>query len=143
LGRVIKTNSIGTERNRLAKSVVLAIRELMKQTKPDDLTRDLAAYIVLALAAISDTIEVSVSAWEKRGYWVKADRFRLEWQWSETYSQKMRTALFVEDWPIVAATAVQIADKLSRIKVSEKHRLGTPWEGAWQQLSTEAPTIKR
>lgn len=143
MGRVIKTNSIGTERNRLAKSVVLAIRELMKQTKPDDLTRDLAAYIVLALAAISDTIEVSVSAWEKRGYWVKADRFRLEWQWSETYSQKMRTALFVEDWPIVAATAVQIADKLSRIKVSEKHRLGTPWEGAWQQLSTEAPTIKR
>jgi hypothetical protein len=143
LGRVIKTNSIGTERNRLAKSVVLAIRELMKQTKPDDLTRDLAAYIVLALAAISDTIEVSVSAWEKRGYWVKADRFRLEWQWSETYSQKMRTALFVEDWPIVAATAVQIADKLSRIKVSEKHRLGTPWEGAWQQMSTEAPTIKR
>jgi len=143
LGRVIKTNSIGTERNRLAKSVVLAIRELMKQTKPDDLTRDLAAYIILALAAISDTIEVSVSAWEKRGYWVKADRFRLEWQWSETYSQKMRTALFVEDWPIVAATAVQIADKLSRIKVSEKHRLGTPWEGAWQQLSTEAPTIKR
>ena len=142
MGRVIKTNSIGTERNRLAKSVVLAIRELMKQTKPDDLTRDLAAYIVLALAAISDTIEVSVSAWEKRGYWVKADRFRLEWQWSETYSQKMRTALFVEDWPIVAATAVQIADKLSRIKVSEKHRLGTPWEGAWQQLSTEAPTIK-
>jgi hypothetical protein len=143
LGRVIKTNSIGTERNRLAKSVVLAIRELMKQTKPDDLTRDLAAYIVLALAAISDTIEVSVSAWEKRGYWVKADRFRLEWQWCETYSQKMRTALFVEDWPIVAATAVQIADKLSRIKVSEKHRLGTPWEGAWQQMSTEAPTIKR
>ena len=67
----------------------------------------------------------------------------IEWQWSETYSQKMRTALFVEDWPLVAATAVQIADKLSRIKVSEKHRLGTPWEGAWQQLSTEAPTIKR
>lgn len=143
MGRVIKTNNIGTERNRLAKSVVLAIRELMKQTKPDDLTRDLAAYIVLALVAISATIEVSVSAWEKRGYWVKADRFRLEWQWSETYSQKMRIALFAEDWPIVAATAVQIADKLSRVKVSEKHRLGMPWEGAWQQLSTETTTIKR
>jgi hypothetical protein len=135
LGRVIKTNNIGTERNRLAKSVVLAIRELMKQTQPDDLTCDLAAYIVLALAAISDTIEVSVLAWEKRGYWVKADRFRLEWQWSETYSQKMQSALFEEDWPRVAGIAVQIADKLNKVKVSEKHRLGKPWEGAWQQLS--------
>ena len=134
LARVINLNKVGTERKRLTKSVVVALRELMRQQDPDPTTYDLAAYISLALATVHNTIDQSVSAWEKRGYWLKADRFRLEWEWAEFRSVEMREALFSEDWAEVAVVAARIAEKLHDVEVSKRHRLGTPWVGAWERL---------
>lgn len=137
MSRVINTNKSGTERNRLAKSVVLAIRELMAQTRPDRKSMDLAAYIVLALEAINETVESSVVAWEKRGYWVKADRFRMDWLWTRTYSEELKNALLTQKWELVPGILVKIGGKLSDVKVSPRHRLGTPWVGAWTQFENE------
>ena len=136
MSRVINPNGVGKERTRLTRAIVLAIRELMKQTEPNNQTRDLAAFISIALQAVDETIDVSVTAWEKRGYWLKADRFRLEWDWTKLLSEKMQLALLAEDWPQVAALAVRIAEKLQNVKVPQKHRLGTPWVGAWEKLKT-------
>jgi len=110
----------------------------MRQEDIDNRTRDLAAFIALSTEAISRTIEPSVVAWEKRGYWVKADRFRLEWGWAETLGTNMRNATLKEDWSTIAITAAQIAEKLSSVTVSERHRMGTPWVGAWDQLKIDA-----
>jgi len=134
LGRVINPDSAGKERNRMSRGVVLAIRELMKQTQPDAHSRDLAAFIALALIEISKTIDVSVAAWEKRGYWVKSDRFRMDWAWAEKYGNAMRQAVLKDDWAAIAGTSVQIAQKLASIKVPQRHRLGEPWVGAWEAL---------
>ena len=68
MSRVYNPDSAGKERNQLTRSIVLALRELMKQQGTDNLTRDLAAYLALALDEVNGTIEASVSAWEKRGY---------------------------------------------------------------------------
>lgn len=137
MSRVINLQSSGKERTRLSKATVIAIRELMRQDEINDQTIDLAAFIALSCEAISKTIEPSVSAWEKRGYWVKADRFRLEWSWAETLSIKLRSAIFDEEWPVVAMTAAQIGEKLSNVKVSERHRMGKPWVGAWKILKQQ------
>ncbi|MCK4898868.1 MAG: hypothetical protein KAS38_08825 [Anaerolineales bacterium] len=137
MGRVINIHSAGKERTRLSKATVIAIRELMRQSDVNDQTKDLAAFIALSSKAISNTIEPSVSAWEKRGYWVKADRFRLEWSWSEILGAKMHQATLDEDWPTVASTVAQIAEKLRNVNVSERHRMGTPWVGAWKKLQDE------
>lgn len=134
MGRVINSETAGKERTRLAKAVVLALRELMHQTEPDEVTRDLAAFIALALDEISESIEASVGAWEKRGYWVKADRYRMEWDWSGRLAKTMRNAILEGDWAGVAMSAAQVAEKLQDIKIPQKHRLGTPWIGAWNQL---------
>ena len=134
MSRVINIQSVGKERTQLTRSIVLALRELMRQTDTDDLTRDLAAFIALALDEIFKTIDVSVSAWEKRGYWVKADRFRMEWIWSESLSRNMRQAVLNEDWPAVALTSAQVAEKLRDVDVPKRHQLGTPWIGAWKKL---------
>ena len=75
-----------------------------------------------------------IAAWEKRGYWVKADKFRLEWMWTESFANKMKTALLAEDWGTVAMLAAQIVQKFSKIVVSDNHRLGKPWAGAYRQL---------
>lgn len=137
MGRVIQPENAGQERNRLTRAIVLALRELGRQREPDANARDLAAFLALALAAIAATIDASVVAWEKRGYWVKADRFRMDWQWTGHLSEKMRAAVLAEDWGQVTALSAQIAQKLDRVTVPERHRLGRPWEGAWQKLQEQ------
>jgi aldehyde:ferredoxin oxidoreductase len=137
MSRVINPDSAGKERTRLTKAVVLAVREMAKQTDTGAETRDLAAFIALALKVIAETIDVSVVAWEKRGYWVKADKFRMEWAWAGTYADKMKVALMTGDWASVAMTAAQTAQKLNKIQIAANHRLGTPWKGAFQQLKNQ------
>jgi hypothetical protein len=134
LSRVYNPESVGKDRTRLSKSIVLSLRELMKQTEPNALTKDLTAFVVLALSEISENIDVSVEAWEKRGYWVKADKFRLEWEWAGAYAKTLKSALLAEDWGNVAMTSAKIAQKLNKVTVPEHHRLGTPWVGAWKNL---------
>lgn len=136
MSRVINPDSAGKERTRLSKSVVLALRELAKKSAPDQESRDMAAFIGLALVEIHETIETSVAAWEKRGYWVKADRFRLDWDWSKSMGETMKKAALAEDWGTVAMTSIKIVGKFGSIKIPERHRLGTPWVGAWKALQT-------
>jgi hypothetical protein len=136
LGRVINPDS-GKERTQLVRSVVLALRELMRQTETTAETRDLAAYIAHALGAINDTIETSVEAWEKRGYWLKADRYRMEWAWTGKLSQAIKQALEIEDWPTIAISAAQVAEKLRDVDVPKRHQIGTPWVGAYERLKAK------
>ncbi|HEX9029378.1 MAG TPA: hypothetical protein VF823_09400 [Anaerolineales bacterium] len=138
MGRVINPEGAGKERTQLTRAVVLALRELMRQTQADGQTRDLAAFIALALNEITETIDTSVVAWEKRGYWLKADRFRMEWAWAEKLGKAMRQAVSDEDWPKVAMTAAQVAEKLKDVDVPQRHRLGTPWVGAWERMRQTA-----
>ena len=134
MGRVITIESAGKDRTRLCKTVVLSLRELMRQPDLSDTTRDLAAYIALALGEVAETIEVSVEAWEKRGYWVKADRFRMDWEWTRSASVELRKAIMAEDWGTVAGLAARIGQRLTKVEVAERNRLGTPWVGAYLAL---------
>jgi len=135
LSRVINPDSAGKERTYLTKGIVLAIRELVKQSEPGFESRELAAFIAMSLFVISKTIDISVAAWEKRDYWVKADKFRMEWAWSGQYSERMKQAVLKDDWGSVALVAAQTGQKLSKVTVPPGHRLGRPWEGAWEKLS--------
>lgn len=134
MSRVINPDSAGKLRTQLSKAVVLAIRELMKQGEPDDKTRDLAAFIGTSLITIAETIDTSVQAWEKRGYWVKADRFRMEWDWASLAGNSMVEAVKKEDWMQVAIQSAKIAQKFTKITIAEHNRIGTPWTGAWRAL---------
>ena len=140
MSRVINPDSAGKERTRLTKAIVISIRELAKQTEPGKEARDLAAFITLALQSIAQGIDVSVAAWEKRNYWVKADRFRMEWAWAGRMGNEMKQAVESDDWASVAMLSAQIGQKLHKIKVSENHRMGRPWIGAWRQLQHDNST---
>ena len=134
MSRVINLDSAGKDRTRLTKGIILAIRELAKQSEPTAYTRDLAAFIVLALQTIAEGIDASVAAWEKRDYWVKADKFRMEWMWAGITAAKMKTAVLADDWAAIAMLMPTIASKFGKVKVSDNHRLGKPWLGAFNQL---------
>jgi hypothetical protein len=134
LSRVINPDSAGKERTRLMKAIVLCMRELAKQASVSTESKDQVAFIVLALQSIAQGIDASVAAWEKRDYWVKADKFRMEWMWAGQVAARMKQALLSEDWSAIAIQMPQIAQKLSKVQVSDNHRLGKPWGGAYKQL---------
>ena len=135
MSRVINPDSAGKQRNKLVRLTALTVRELLRVPEPNDETRDMAIFITLSLETISDSIDPSVEAWEKRGYWVKADRFRMEWTWAKKRAEEMREALLLDDWASVAICAVQIAQQpqIGSVKISPKHRMGKPWVGSWER----------
>ncbi len=135
MSRVINPDSVGKERARLSKAIVLCVRELAKQTQVTPESKDLAAFIALALQSIAEGIDASVAAWEKRDYWVKADKFRMEWMWAGQSAEKMKTAVLSDDWAAIAMLMPQIAQKFGKIEVSNNHRLGKPWTGSYTLLA--------
>ncbi len=134
MSRVINPDSAGKERQRLIKAIVVAVRELAQRANPDREARDLAAFIAAALIVVHGTIDLSVKAWEKRGYWVKADRFRMEWDWAGILGEKLRKSVLSEDWSGVASIGAQVAQKLGDVNVPVRNRIGRPWVGAWDRL---------
>lgn len=135
MGRVIKTENVATDRTRLMKAMAIAMRELIAKQGFDSQARDLAAFMVFALDGVTQSVERSVQPWEKRGYWVKADRFRMDWAWTEPTANKLRHALLADDMGGIAEGIAGLAQRLQSIEVPAKHRLGTPWVGAWEKLN--------
>ena len=137
LSRVINPNVPGKERNRLKRATALALRELMVETEPNKKARDLVAFIVLALEGIAKTVEITTAAWEKRDYWIKADRFRLEWEWASRLGSEMRAAVVSENWDLIPQIAVKIFQFVGDERISERHRMGKPWVGAWEEVQKD------
>jgi hypothetical protein len=52
-----------------------------------------------------------MSPWQLRrsAYWVKADRFRMEWLWTGQYADKMKNVVLQDDWATIAMLMPQIA----------------------------------
>lgn len=134
MSRIIRSGSGSRDRKLLEKGIVIALRELAGQSALDDNTRDLLAYIAFSLITINETIEESVTAWEKRGYWIKADHYRMEWLWAGRFGVEMKTAIIDENWGKVTAILAEVSQKLSTVKISQGKRLGRPWLGAYQKL---------
>jgi signal transduction histidine kinase len=81
MSRVINIASPGSRRNAARRTIAEILRHLMFKRQLDDESRDMVAAVVFALRTIAETVEVTLEAWEKRDYFLKADRFRLEWEW--------------------------------------------------------------
>ena len=138
MSRVIHVDNPGKRRNAARRSIAEILRYLSRKGQIDDEARDMAAALVYLLTEIKATVDESAAAWEKRGYWVKADRFRMEWLWTGSFADKMKTALLADDWGTIAMLMPQIAQKFSKIVVSENHRLGKPWVGSYGRLNGKA-----
>ncbi|MEX1248785.1 MAG: hypothetical protein WEA61_09920 [Anaerolineales bacterium] len=137
MGRVIHTENLVADRNRLLKAMAITLRELTKLAAFNAEVRDLAAFLVLALDNISESVERSVGPWEKRGYWLKADRFRMDWAWVDPLRRQLRQAVQSEDAVEVAQGVANLGEKLRGVEVVKRHRLGTPWVGAWKKMRGE------
>lgn len=142
MSRLIKLDSGKRERDKILKSIVACINQLNERKGSLNDNKDLIAYIILALEELYKNINTSIEAWEKRDYWIKAERYKSEWQWSEMYAKKLTEALTKEDWQSVSYLVGELSIKLSYIKISRYHRKDTPWDGAWKILNDRIKSMK-
>jgi len=132
MSRVIKTEGGASLRNKLMKSIALTLRELATRTNINDETRDMVAFICLCLSVIDSTIQDSVSAWEKRGYWVKADHFRLDWEWVSIKGNVLKEAILSEDWNEIRSILPYLINQCRQIKISSSKKKTALWQGSYK-----------
>ena len=135
MGKIINLDSGGKQRAILQRNILHACRCYCTEQNINSEVLDIVAFIYSTLKEIEKSIELTTSAWERRDYWVKADRFRMEWSWARRLGMAMQQAVLVDDWAGVAGSAAQIAMKVNGVKVPQRHNLGTPWVGARKRLA--------
>ncbi|MBM4428994.1 MAG: hypothetical protein FJ026_01430, partial [Chloroflexi bacterium] len=101
MGRVINTCNPGTRRSQLRRTVAELLRNLMLKHVLDEEAKDMAATLVFSLRGIAETIEDSTLAWEKRDYYLKADRFRREWEWALPAAERLQGLIVNDRWELL------------------------------------------
>ena len=137
MGRVINTNSPGKRRNHLMRTIAELLRRLAQKQSGDDDTRDMLATIVFCLRDIDSTIIESIQAWEKRGYWQKADKFQQQWGWAEQMSHKIEKLVLNDEWDTLPDVLMQLFPHFAGIEINKMTRKPDVWEGAYDELLAE------
>jgi len=133
VARVFRTQTLAQQRRRLLQMLAQTVRALAQHAQPDDQARDMVAFLILTLDEIAATVETTTAAWEKRDYWLKADQFRLAWEWAARFARDLERALQVEDWDAITQVVAALAPHLSDVSLPKRPRWGRePWRGAWQ-----------
>lgn len=137
MSRLINGPNPGTERNQLRRTIAEALRHLMSKQKLDEESKDLVALIVYSLRGIAAGVDQSARAWEKRDYFVKADKFRIDWEWAEKYANKLEVIMRGELWNDLPLALAELAPKFSDITVTKFVRTDALWKGRYRQLMLE------
>lgn len=137
MGRVVTIDGTGTERNRLRRTIAEALRLLGQKGEIDDEARDLTALIVFSLRQIAVGVEASATAWDKRDYYMKADRFRRDWAWVELSAGELEKILRQGRWNSLPAALARLLPRFSDIKLTKMTRTPDLWAGCYRQLLQE------
>jgi hypothetical protein len=138
MGRVINRNTPGRQRRHLMRTIAEILRRLaQRQGEVNDEVRDMTAMIVFCLREIDESIIDTIKAWEKRGYWKKADKFQLEWMWAGEMADRLETLIVCNDWDEMPDVMMKLFPHFADIRVKAMTRKKSLWEGCYQKLLDE------
>jgi hypothetical protein len=138
LARIISTESVGQQRHKLRRTIAEALRRLATKQTFDQESLDLAALIVFSLRRLEEGVEQTASAWEKRDYYLKADRFRLEWEWLDDTAYSLETALLLGNHDRVPEILATLFPRFTDITIARYTRSSALWEGCYRRLQSGA-----
>ena len=137
MSRIISTERPGKIRNQHRRTVAEALRRLSQKPQLDNEAKDLAALIVFSLHGIADTVDQTIDAWEKRDYWMKAERFREQWRWLEPITDELSAVIYEGKWDQLPAILAQLMSHFADIKIKQMTRKPTLWRGAYEKFMQE------
>lgn len=128
MSKIIQLDSPLCERTFLMRYGALAIRALGQQQVINEQAKTICIFFANVLARIDENVEKTCSAWEKRDYWMKADKFRLEWEWAKHYSTEVRTIINYDQWEKLPGIIEKLVPHFANTKIPQKMYLEKPWE---------------
>lgn len=137
MARIINTANPGKLRSQARRTIAEMLRHLMSKGTLDDEARDMLATIVYALREIDATIEVTTDAWEKRDYYLKADKFRLEWEWAAPAADRLEAVVRLGKWDRLPQEIMGLAQRFADVKIVKFTRAEEAWQGNYRQLLAE------
>lgn len=134
MSRVINTDSPGKVRSQLRRTIAEMLRHLMFKREIDEEARDMAAALVFSLRGIANTVEQTVEAWENRNYFMKADRFRLEWEWVTPAAIRIKEVVINDRWDELPRELAALAPHFGDIRIAKMTRPAETWKSSYHLL---------
>lgn len=139
MSRVINTNSPNKVRNQARRTIAEILRLLSRKPQIDDESKDMAAIVVYLLREIDDSVKQTVEAWEKRGYWMKAERFLRDWEWPREAAANLEDIIRNDAWDLLPELLAELFPQFSDIQIKKITRSPAMWRGAHARLLQEPP----
>ena len=116
MSRIIHTQKPGKIRNQHRRTIAEVLRRLSQKPQLDGEVNDMAALIVFSLHDIADTVEQTIDAWERRDYYMKAERFHQEWRWLNRITDELSAVISRDhnDSNVLCLSGDQIGDVMLR-----------------------------
>lgn len=137
MSRVISIDAPGKIRSQHRRTIAEALRRLSQKPQLDDEAKDLTALIVFSLHGIADTVERAIEAWEKRDYYLKAERYREQWRWLEPLTDELSAIVGgngEDRWEELPAALARLMPHFADVRVKQMTRKPTLWQGAYERF---------
>lgn len=139
MSRVINVDNPAKKRNANRRTIAELLRRLSQKASMDDDARDMAAAIVFALREIHEGVEQTVAAWEKRDYWMKAERFLREWDWTGEMAANLEDVIRNQAWDLLPELLADLFLRFADIQIKTMTRKPDTWDGAYRILLSQPP----
>ncbi len=139
MSRVIHVDNPGKRRNAARRSIAEILRYLSRKAQIDDEAKDMAAALVFLLTEIKATVDESAAAWEKRGYWMKVERFVRDYEWIPEAAANLDDVIRHDAWDLLPELLADLSPHFDDIHIKTLTRKPTEWRGAYSRLKAAPP----
>ncbi len=115
------------------------LRRLSQKATMDDEGKDMLAAVVFNLQEIAEGVEQTAGAWEKRGYWMKSERFIRDWEWTKEAAANLDDLIRHEAWDLVPQFMAELFPRFADMAIKSMTRKPAEWRGAYQNLLKTPP----
>ena len=139
MSRVIHVDNPGKRRNAARRSIAEILRYLSRKGQIDDEARDMSAALVFLLTEVKATVDESAAAWEKRGYWMKVERFVRDFEWIPEAAGNLDDVIRHNAWDLLPELLADLSPRFDDIKIKTMTRKPTEWRGTYARLLAAPP----
>lgn len=139
MSRVININSPSKRRSHNRRTIAELLRRLSQKPQMDDEAKDMISCIVFALRDISVGVEQTAAAWEKRDYWMKAERFVRQWEWTVEAAANIEDVTRNKAWDLIPELLADLFPRFADIQIKSMTRKPDVWRGAYARLMADSP----
>jgi len=140
MSRIVNVNDPTKIRNQNRRSIAEILRRLSQKAAVDADAKDMAATLVYLLREIYEGVESTVRAWEKRDYWMKAERFLREWGWTQETAVNIEDVIRHDAWDLLPDLMADLFPRFADIQLKTMTRQADLWQGNYQRLLAEEPS---